>query len=544
MQTQTNSYNTSAHSLEASVKSSETVVDVDVNQTPVMIDLNNQSRVISKSTRCSAMVERDKYLLTCEPQIKTLLDCVYRGYKISRDNHCLGLISPYTSAYEWSTYSLVSIGCEPNNKTIIAFFSRNNFKLMIAEYACYHYSMAVVPIFDTTESNTWKYIFQQIEPKCVIVDSNERAKQVMNFTAVRYKVESLILTSDHLYPETKLLAEKKALLTHGNLVAAVSGLLLHLACMFYSGGRIGIYSGDFKDLSRDLPVISKVRGNWVRSRVLDIALKSKQPDFLKAVGSSNSSIWDKVVFKTVKQTLGGNLKLLISGSSQISSTVLNFIRNSFGCRVLECYGLTECSAFVTLTHCADQSSGKTWHTIPLLPIPICVKGTNVFSGFYKGSDERVFDEEGWYHTGDVGQWLKNGTLKIMDRKEHIFQLSNSLELEFICPDKVENIYIQSQYVGQVFVDANYFQTGLIAIVIPDVDGINLWCAENNMLLSAAEACKNVVTDIALHSDPFTQESGFLTPTMKLKRHECRQHFRQLIEETSKKENTDNIQRII
>ena len=86
------------------------------------------------------MVERDKYLLTCEPQIKTLLDCVYRGYKISSlcytmffqkptisltfkrkkhhslitfmiiiigDNHCLGLISPYTSAYEWSTYSQV-----------------------------------------------------------------------------------------------------------------------------------------------------------------------------------------------------------------------------------------------------------------------------------------------------------------------------------------------------------------------------------------------------------------------------------------------------
>ncbi|XP_054163346.1 long-chain-fatty-acid--CoA ligase 6-like [Oppia nitens] len=215
--------------------------------------------------------------------------------------------------------------------------------------------MAVVPIFDTTESNTWKYIFQQIEPKCVIVDSNERAKQVMG--SVRYKVESLILTSDHLYPDTKLFAERKGinvyafkeiermgiidlqpfvipkltdlatLLTHGNLVAAVSGFLLHLdshfdlkdetmisylssaqlrerilkACMFYSGGRIGVYSGDFKDLSRDLPVlmptvmycvprilnrlynrvISKVRGNWVRSRVLDFALKSKQPEIVK-----------------------------------------------------------------------------------------------------------------------------------------------------------------------------------------------------------------------------------------------------------------------
>ncbi|CAG2109457.1 unnamed protein product [Medioppia subpectinata] len=425
-----------------SVKS-ESVVDVDIDYKPEMIDLNNQSNHIDKTTRCSSMVQRGKYLLTCEPQIKTLLDCVYRGYKISKDNDCLGLISPYTQAYEWSTYS----------------------QLMIAEYACYHYSMAVVALFDTSESNRWTYIFQQIEPKCVIVDSNERAKQVM--TSVRYnsKVESLILTSDHLYPDTKLLAEKKvisytsgttgnpkgALLTHGNLVSAVSALLLHLdshfdlreetmiaylssaqlrerilkACMFYSGGRIGIYSGDFKDLSRELPilmptimycvprilnrlynrVISKVRGNWVRSRMLDIALKSKQPEILKAVNQT-TSIWDKVVFNTVKQTLGGNLKLLISGSSQISSTVLNFVRNSFGCRffaikqtlggnlkllisgssqisstvlnfvrnsfgcrVLECYGLTECSAFVTLTHCADQSYGKTFTPIGLYITP-------------------------------------------------------------------------------------------------------------------------------------------------------------------------------
>ena len=53
----------------------------------------------------------------------------------------------------------------------------------------------------------------------------------------------------------------------------------------------------------------------------------------KRAVSQTTSFWDKVVFKTVKQTLGGNLKLLISGSSQISSTVLNFMRSSFGCLV-------------------------------------------------------------------------------------------------------------------------------------------------------------------------------------------------------------------
>ncbi|XP_054163545.1 long-chain-fatty-acid--CoA ligase 1-like [Oppia nitens] len=256
--------------------------------------------------------------------------------------------------------------------------------------------------------------------------------------------------------------------------------------------------------------------------------------------------------------------------------------------VLECYGLTECSAFVTITQCGDQSSGSlgpplSFNSVKLMDVKelnivankdgigeICVKGTNVFSGFYNNPEfsEQLFDADGWFHTGDVGQWLKNGTLKILDRKQDIFQLTNSLESDLVCPDKIENIYIQSQYVGQVYIDANYFQSSLLAIIIPDVDGINLWCSENNMLLSAAEACKNVafkntvlndilnigkreglssteqVTDIALHSEPFTQESGFLTPTMKLKRHECRVHFRELIEEVSKNKDKQEVQKII
>jgi long-subunit acyl-CoA synthetase (AMP-forming) len=177
-----------------------------------------------------------------------------------------------------------------------------------------------------------------------------------------------------------------------------------------------------------------VRGNWVRSRVLDIALKSKHTDaekyfinlFLNILIESLSkvwngstfyrafnprdSFWDRVVFNTVKQSLGGNLKLLISGASQISPTVLNFMRSSFGClvsnsfctftitktfhylfissvlcilfcivpysvfysqfcyqilyclneKVIEGYGLTESSSFVTLTHCGDQSTGTSF----------------------------------------------------------------------------------------------------------------------------------------------------------------------------------------
>lgn len=81
---------------------------------------------------------------------------------------------------------------------------------------------------------------------------------------------------------------------------------------------------------------------------------------------------------------------------------------------------------------------------------VCVKGTNVFRGYYKDPERtaEAIDEYGWHHTGDVGMWLPNGTLKIIDRRKHIFKLSQG---EYIVPEKIEAIYVKCQYVLQCFV---------------------------------------------------------------------------------------------
>lgn len=81
---------------------------------------------------------------------------------------------------------------------------------------------------------------------------------------------------------------------------------------------------------------------------------------------------------------------------------------------------------------------------------VCVKGTNVFRGYYKDPERtaEAIDEYGWHHTGDVGMWLPNGTLKIIDRRKHIFKLSQG---EYIVPEKIEVIYVKCQYVLQCFV---------------------------------------------------------------------------------------------
>lgn len=70
--------------------------------------------------------------------------------------------------------------------------------------------------------------------------------------------------------------------------------------------------------------------------------------------------------------------------------------------------------------------------------------------YYKDAEKtaEAIDTEGWHHTGDVGMWLPNGTLRIIDRRKHIFKLSQG---EYIVPEKIENIYTLSQYVNQVYV---------------------------------------------------------------------------------------------
>lgn len=81
---------------------------------------------------------------------------------------------------------------------------------------------------------------------------------------------------------------------------------------------------------------------------------------------------------------------------------------------------------------------------------VCVKGANVFSGYYKDPERtsEAIDANGWHHTGDVGMWLPNGTLKIIDRRKHTFKLSQG---EYIVPEKIESIYNKSQFVCQNFV---------------------------------------------------------------------------------------------
>lgn len=305
---------------------------------------------------------------------------------------------------------------------------------------------------------------------------------------------------------------KGVMLSHANVVAGICGVNLQLGehklrgtdvmlsflplahmlerccenAVYYYGGSIGFYSGDIKRLTDDLralrptimpavprllnriydKVFAEATKSSMKRAILNMAISSKQAELQKRI-IRNNSIWDKIVFKKVQQGFGGRLRLMVVGSAPLAANVLTFIRCALGCIIVEGYGQTECTAPITLTVQGDFDPGHVGppiacNAVKLVDVPemeyyaiqqqgeICVKGANVFLGYFEdqAKTNESIDREGWLHTGDIGEWRPNGTLKIIDRKKHIFKLSQG---EYIVPEKIENIYVRSEYIEQVFV---------------------------------------------------------------------------------------------
>ncbi|KAJ0003902.1 hypothetical protein NQD34_010116 [Periophthalmus magnuspinnatus] len=407
---------------------------------------------------------------------------------------------------------------------------------------------------------------------------------------------------------------KGVMLTHGNVVADFGGFLkvtdtvifpnqddclisfLPLAHMFERliesvvychGGRIGFYQGDIRLLSDDMkalkptifPVVPRLLNRMydkifsqantpLKRCLLNFVAKRKGAEVSRGVIRSDS-IWDKIFFSKIQASLGGRLRMIITGAAPTSPSVLGFLRAALGCQVYEAYGQTECTAGCTYTTPGDWTSGHVGAPLPcnlirLVDVPeknyfaskgegeVCVKGPNVFKGYLKDPvrTAETLDPDGWLHTGDIGKWLPNGTLKIIDRKKHIFKLAQG---EYISPEKIENIYIRSEPVAQLYVHGDSLQSCLVGIVVPDPEVMPEWAKKKGLSGSYQELCENPllkkaiqedlvrlgkasglhsfeqVKNIHIHSEMFSIVNGLLTPTLKAKRPELKEYFKTQID---------------
>ncbi|XP_010080253.1 PREDICTED: long-chain-fatty-acid--CoA ligase 6 isoform X3 [Pterocles gutturalis] len=480
--------------------------------------------------------------------------------------------------------------------------------------------MVVVPLYDTLGPGAIRYIINTADISTVICDKPEKARVLLDHVERRETpgLSSIILMD----PFEKELTErgrccgvriqtmqevedcghenrhvpvpprpedlsivcftsgttgnpKGAMLTHGNVVADFSGFLK------VTEGDIRLLSDDMKALRPTIfPVVPRLLNRMydkifsqadtsLKRWLLEFAAKRKKAEVRNGI-IRNDSLWDKLFFNKIQASLGGCVRMIVTGAAPASPTVLGFLRAALGCQVYEGYGQTECTAGCTFTTPGDWTSGHVGAPLPCNLIrlkdveelnyfaskgegEICVKGPNVFKGYLKDEEKttEALDPEGWLHTGDIGKWLPNGTLKIIDRKKHIFKLAQG---EYIAPEKIENIYIRSDPVAQTYVHGDSLQAFLVGIVVPDSEVMPGWAKKRGFEGTYAELCKNKalqqailedmvrlgkesglhsfeqVKAIYIHSDMFSVQNGLLTPTLKAKRPELRDYFKKQIEE--------------
>uniref|UniRef100_A0A7N4P117 Arachidonate--CoA ligase n=1 Tax=Sarcophilus harrisii TaxID=9305 RepID=A0A7N4P117_SARHA len=594
-------------------------------------DLSMQSVEVegTDGARRSAILDSDEPLSFFYDDVTTLYETFQRGIQVSNNGPCLGSRKP-DQPYEWISYkevadkaeyvgsALLQKGYKPSPDQYFGIFAQNRPEWVIIEQGCYAYSMVVVPLYDTLGNEAITYIINKAELSLVFVDKSDKVDLMLE--SVENKLTPGLKTIIIMDPFDSDVVErgkkcgveimsmkaledlgranrrkpKKTLRLNSSDIHISYLPLAHmyeqlmLCVMLCHGAKIGFFQGDIRLLMDDLkmlqptifPVVPRLlnrmfdkifgQANTTMKRwILDFASKRKEAELRSGI-IRNNSLWDKIIFHKIQASLGGKVRLMVTGAAPVSATVLTFLRAALGCQFYEGYGQTECTAGCSLTVPGDWTAGHVGAPMPCCLIKlvdveemnylaakgegeICVKGSNVFKGYLKdpAKTAEALDKDGWLHTGDIGKWLPNGTLKIIDRKKHIFKLAQG---EYIAPEKIENIYQRSEPVAQVFVHGESLQAFLIAIVIPDVETLSSWAKKKGFSGSHADLCRNKdvkkailddmvrlgkeaglkpfeqVKGITLHSELFTVENGLLTPTLKSKRPELRKYFRSQIDE--------------
>jgi len=267
---------------------------------------------------------------------------------------------------------------------------------------------------------------------------------------------------------------------------------------------------------------------------------------------------DKLVFKKWREALGNRLKVMVSGGAALQQR----LSRSFwaaGIPVLEGYGLTETSPVIAVSHL--EEGGLKFGTVgpPLKDVEvkistdgeILVKGSNVMKGYYKSPEltEEVMDQDGWFHTGDIGRIEPEGQLKITGRKKAIFKTSFG---KYISPEHIENKVKESPFIDSVLVVGEN-QKFAAALLVPDFEHLKNWCHKkgieyttNKEMSQNKEIRKRIQKEIEEYNQFFgdtekirkfriidhewSVETGELTASMKLKRDFICNKHRHLIDE--------------
>ncbi|WP_413531990.1 AMP-dependent synthetase/ligase [Empedobacter brevis] len=266
----------------------------------------------------------------------------------------------------------------------------------------------------------------------------------------------------------------------------------------------------------------------------------------------------KLIFSKWKAALGGNIKGIASGSATLQTRLLKLYLAA-GIPIYEGYGLTEAGPCLSV-NCVKRGMKIGTVGIPLIDIEIklaedgeiLAKGKNIMQGYYKNPEATAeVLKDGWLYTGDIGEWVDDKFLKIIDRKKEMFKTSGG---KYIVPQQIEKILSESNYIEQIMVvgEGRKFPA---ALIIPSYENCIDWAKTNESSLinltkeeflthpKIYELIGNEVGQLNVNFGnwekikkfyllpyEFTIESGELTPTLKMKRKIITEKYKNQINE--------------
>ena len=376
-----------------------------------------------------------------------------------------------------------------------------------------------------------------------------------------YEVSLSFLPWTHSFGRT---VDLYAGLYHGRGVAAIAesiqkvpeNILEIRPTMFASVPRVfeKVYSKIISEVEKSPPLKRKIF-YWavdVGKKAGAYKLEGKNPPFFLSI---KNAIANALVFKKIKAALGGRLKFAGSGGAPLAKELAE-LYYAMGIKIIEGYGLTETSPVVTINDPLKPKFGSVGKPIKgaVLKIAedgeILIKGPMVMKGYYNKPEatKEAIDEEGWFHTGDIGRVDEEGFYYITDRKKDLIVTAGGKN---IAPQPIENALKMNRFIEQAVMIGDK-RPYCVALLQPDFEELEAYAKEKGIeysdmkdLLSKEEIGKifeeavqevnstlprySTIKKFELIPFPLTPESGELTPTLKVKRRVIDEKYKDLID---------------
>jgi long-chain acyl-CoA synthetase len=293
----------------------------------------------------------------------------------------------------------------------------------------------------------------------------------------------------------------------------------------------------------------------IRKKLLALAVKlgASHVEIVYGGRKPFSPLWkllNKLVYSKVHQAFGGRVRTFISGGAPLGVDTARWFA-SVGIAVWEGYGLTETSPVIALNSLPNHRLGSVGKPVPNVELKfaddgeLLVRGPFIFEGYWHkaAANAECFDAEGWFHTGDIAHLDNDGFLYITDRKKELLKTSGG---KLVAPQPIENKLKTHVLVGQVALvgDKHKFISALIS---PNFVALEDWARNQGLegqtrarlvsdqrvqalyadivrQVNAGLASFETVKRFRIVPDEWSQDSGELTPSMKLKRRIITQRY--------------------